>query len=46
MDGAKIVMSAKEMATLFHFPDMGVKSPSIRRVESKLGSAPANLPVE
>lgn len=45
-DGVRIVFSTKELATLFHFPDTGVKSPSIRRVESKLGSAPANLPVE
>lgn len=46
VDDAKIVLSTKELATLFHFPDMGVKSPSITRVEAKLGSAPANLPVE
>lgn len=45
-DGNRIMFSTKELATMFHFPDMGVKSPSIRRVESKLGSAPANLPVE
>lgn len=46
MDGAKMNMSVKELATVFHFPDMGVKSPAVPRVASKLGSAPANLPVE
>ena len=45
MDGPKIVLSTKEMATMFHFPDMGVKSPAIPRTASKLGSAPQNLPV-
>ncbi|KKP79727.1 MAG: hypothetical protein A2271_02235 [Candidatus Moranbacteria bacterium RIFOXYA12_FULL_35_19] len=46
MDGVKIVFSTKELATLFHFPDMGVKSPSITRTAGKLGSAPMNLPIE
>jgi hypothetical protein len=46
MDGVRMVFSTKELATVFHFPDMGVKSPSITRTAGKLGSAPANLPVE
>lgn len=46
MDGPNVVFSTKELATVFHFPDMGVKSPSISRTISKLGSAPPNLPVE
>jgi hypothetical protein len=46
MDDSKIVLSTKELATLFHFPDMHVKSPSLARVESKLGSAPINLPIK
>ena len=45
MDGKLMIFSTKELATLYHFPDMGVKSPSIRRVDSKLGSAPSNLPI-
>jgi hypothetical protein len=45
-DGALVLLSTKEMATLFHFPDMGVKSPSVPRISSKLGTAPMNLPVE
>jgi hypothetical protein len=46
MDDAKVIFSEKELATLFHFPDSGVKSPAVPRVSSKLGSAPINLPVE
>ena len=44
--GVIMRFSTKEMATLYHFPDMGVKSPAVSRVSSKLGSAPANLPIE
>ncbi len=46
MDGKKIIFSTKELATVFHFPDMGVKTPAIQRVDSKLGSAPGNLPIK
>lgn len=45
MDGTNVVFSVKELATVYHFPDMGVKSPSVLRVASKLGTAPPNLPV-
>lgn len=45
-DGVKIIFSTKELATLFHFPNMEVKAPSITMVQSKRGTAPANLPVE
>lgn len=46
MDDAIFVLSTKELATLFHFPDIGVKAPSITQVESKRGTAPGNLPIE
>jgi hypothetical protein len=46
MDGTNIVLSTKELATMFHFPDMGVKSPSVSRTAGRLGSAPGNLPIE
>jgi hypothetical protein len=46
MDGVKLIFSTKEMATLFHLPDMHVRSPAMSRVASKLGSAPPNLPIE
>jgi len=46
MDGYKAVFSTTELATLFHFPNMNIKAPSVTRVESKKGSAPFNLPVK
>lgn len=46
MDGHKIVFSTTELATLFHFPNMNIKAPSLTRVESKKGSAPFNLPIK
>ena len=46
MDGKTMVLSTKELATMFHFPDIGVKSPAITRTETKMGAAPANLPIE
>jgi hypothetical protein len=45
-DGATMVFSTEELATLFHLPDMSVLAPSITRVEAKRGGAPANLPIE
>lgn len=44
-DGIKFVLTTTELATVYHFPDMGVKTPSVNRVESKRGSAPSNLPI-
>ncbi len=46
MDGKKVIFSTKELATLFHFPNMEVKSPSVARIDTKRGSAPFNLPVQ
>ena len=46
MDGYKAVFSTTELATMFHFPNMNIKAPSVTRVESKRGSAPFNLPVK
>jgi hypothetical protein len=45
-DGVKFVLSTSELATVYHFPDMGVKSPSVSRVGAKTGTAPYNLPVQ
>jgi hypothetical protein len=45
-DGSKFYLSTMELATIFHMPDMSAMSPAITRVESKLGSAPANLPIK
>lgn len=46
MDDVKIALSTKEMATVFHFPDMDVKAPAVPRTDSRRASAPVNLPVE
>lgn len=45
-DGVKTVMSAEELATVFHLPDMNVMAPAMSRVEAKRGGAPSNLPIE
>jgi hypothetical protein len=44
-DGVKVFFSTKELATVFHFPDMNVQSPAVLRVASKMGTAPPNLPI-
>lgn len=44
--GKRIVFSTSELATVFHFPDFGVKTPSLSQVASKRGYAPPNLPVQ
>lgn len=46
MDGENLMLSTKELATLFHFPNITVKSHAITQTTSKLGVAPPNLPVE
>lgn len=38
------MMTAKELATLYHFPNKYVRAPLIERAVSGLGSAPENLP--
>jgi hypothetical protein len=43
--GTKFFLSTEELATIFHFPDMTVIAPSVRKVESKRGGAPSNLPI-
>lgn len=44
-DGVTFILSTKELASIFHMPDMVVQSPYLRRVEAKKSSAPGNLPV-
>ncbi len=46
MDGANLMLSTKELATMFHFPDLSVKSHAITQTTSKLGVAPSNLPTD
>lgn len=45
-DGVTFVLSAEELATVFHMPDMQVVAPALTRVEAKRGGAPSNLPFE
>jgi hypothetical protein len=46
MDGVNLMLSTKELATMFHFPDLSVKSHAITQTTSKLGAAPSNLPID
>lgn len=40
------IFNIEELATLFHFPTIGVKSPMTPYVEVKKGGAPVDLPME
>jgi hypothetical protein len=44
--GISHTLTAEELATLYHFPTMNVKSTALNRVEAKKSSAPVNLPFE
>lgn len=39
------VLNTEELATLFHFPGSAVQTPSLKRIPSKRGDAPSNLPI-
>jgi len=39
-----MVMSTEELATIFHIPSSAVQTPSLGRIQSATGEAPANLP--
>jgi len=38
------IFNIEELATVFHFPDMEIKVPTLQRVETRKGEAPSNLP--
>ncbi len=39
------ILNTEELATLYHFPITVVKSPTLRRVSSRRGGAPLDLPI-
>ena len=39
-----LVLNTEELTTIFHVPDVGVKTPSLPRIETKKGEAPAGIP--
>jgi hypothetical protein len=41
----RFLLSAEELATIFHIPDMSVTAPALTRVTAKTGGAPSNLPI-
>ncbi len=45
MSGVKFVMSDRELATIYHMPDMNVMAPAIARARSATATAPTNLPI-
>ena len=40
-----VILTTEELATVYHFPDVSVRSPLIPRVEAKKGEPPAGLPI-
>lgn len=40
-----IILTTEEMATVYHFPYFGVKSPLLPRIEAKKGEPPTGLPM-
>ena len=44
-DKIKAVLNAEELATVYHFPIVGVEAPFLRRIEAKKGEPPFNLPM-
>jgi hypothetical protein len=45
VDRDVFVLNTEELATIFHFPGKVASTPSLRRVESKKATPPANLPI-
>jgi len=39
------IMNTEELATLFHFPIISVEAPLLRRLDTRKGEPPANLPI-
>ncbi len=41
----EFILNIEELATIFHPPDIGVRSPLLPRVEAKKGEPPVGLPI-
>lgn len=39
------ILTTEELATVYHFPDVSIHTPTLPRVESKKGEPPTNLPI-
>ena len=39
-----LILNTEEITTIFHIPDVGVKTPTLPRIEAKKGEAPAGIP--
>ena len=39
------ILNTEELATLYHFPGSAVRTPTLKRIASKRGDAPSNLPL-
>lgn len=46
MQGTINALNVEEIATMYHFPNITAKVPSIPRMDSKRAPAPPNLPIE
>ncbi len=42
--GMQVLFNTEELATLCHFPDISVATPTMKRVETRKGDAPVDLP--
>ncbi len=40
------IFNTEELATIFHFPLITVEAPLLRRLETRKGEPPSNLPIE
>ncbi|HMB17574.1 MAG TPA: hypothetical protein VKO61_01540 [Candidatus Paceibacterota bacterium] len=40
------ILNTEELATIYHYPSTNVKSPLLKRVSTRRGGPPANLPVQ
>lgn len=45
LNGRSYVLTTEELATIFHLPGAAITTPSLIRIPSKKGAAPANLPM-